>query len=1264
MPISSILKAGIKALPEDTVVPAESVPNLLKKQGVKDEEIQFSGVELPKEGKVTKADLEKMESERLDIFNVEVNSFNWVNLAPGRNNPTYKEKVLTYSEKGAQPTRVEITDQQRAALERNLAGEADPQDIVAMAQDLGYPGTETGGVSEWLESGVSNASRYTSSHFEEIPNYLMHTRIYDDTIDGVPTRVVAEIQSDLHQAGRKQGYDTPLRTDEQEFALADLNTLLNEGSENLEELNRLADLAGMPEDVEIDEWVAEALASQPAAIPKSPFEKTWLRKGLEREISDAIDEGRSQIAIPISGAVEDLKRAPGVQKWYETTVVSTAQKLAKSAGMDFEMKTVDGVGYAVVKPKVISGKAMSADEEQTLLEEVFETAYDNRDEAIAMLKPHYPNPEEMVDDALDASSARGFYETYATPEGPSTLELQKPNFALYASPGASAFVAYTALKAGYAQEDVEAKLAEDGYGPSDIQEIMQNTQIIADAKAAGYDDADIKAMLEQQEVQVGSTTKTPLAELEPPTPNRFTDAYAALMGADEMTPKEMLAKMETVYPDNSFVTTNIAGFFGDQEAKRISDESVAAQRNRITAEAAKRGLNVRWDEGSGEWLAQTDQGEVVVTPEWYRSFWESKGEFVLGFTGGTFAAAQAMKRAPGGVKGKLLAGLGVVGATAVAAIAGTELDYLHSAMVLQQDFEAEAMARKAFTSAELSVIGDAAAIGLIKVGGASWRGMKNAVEFVRGGFLDRAGTALEETFFITKETAEVLVKRLERVADVPAQSDIDRAITGVALTRPGGEELVSASVHTDPRASRAVVKAIDDRAKDLLSSTQALEGEAVGRFLRDELEGYTSMVRDNFARVKAEASAAPRSNNFKFDYDKLALDPVLQRLLGNIENKDLAYKFAKQSQRIRDMSKSRRLGDLIELRQLVNEFRYNKRISNAKDYQMLDEIRGNIDTAVRQGAYATMENPQRWLAEWKTANRQYSEMKELQKNALYKVLQRPGVSEKVIGQALAKYAPSLDGTFVDVMAKLPKKTRERAEGAVLNNLAEKYTAGAVDGVRATDFPALAKELEEITMTSPESRKMKKAIGELAQVFKNDQPLSQASGGIQVQKFAQALTTDPVAKAKFAFASHMFHYVRSLAPTKSGRASALIVKTAQVLENPVNSKTIKELTEMLDGEVNVAPELEELVKRATLQQAEGGGMPRMKLYGDGKILAMKGAGTEHSIPMHRVARTEDVRQMAEAAGINMADKKALDILLRDRGYLAVQLGENKVRLLSE
>tara|TARA_R110000851_G_scaffold14313_5_gene48504 strand:+ start:15110 stop:19105 length:3996 start_codon:yes stop_codon:yes gene_type:complete len=1331
MGIGSVLKAGIKALPDDMKVPAQSVPNLLKKQGVKDEELQFSGVKLPTEGKVSKADLANMESERLDIFNVEeVNAYKWVNLKPGRNNPTYKEKVTTYSEKGAKPVTLSKEEAQDLIARAHAGDKTATDEFFAKFPDaeevhrVGLAGYTSEELVETLGANASG-SRYTSSHFADVPNYLMHSRIYDDTMDGVPTRVITEIQSDLHQAGRQQGYGVAPGTPENVAEMQGYMDVLDLGMEDREwdqaarnfdyrsiELGR--DPNTQPD---LDSWFEGFKQGDGKGIPKSPFEKTWLRKGMEREISDAIDEGRGQIAIPISGALDDLKRAPGVQKWYESTVASTAKKLAKSSGMDFEMKTVGAkspftdIELATLRRAQEQGPG-GVDEDAALDLIIDSGAFPegsfpanlaraldaNADLSVtyAVLKPRGIVTSTLDTTATDAAFAdeapvaalRKLFTdeqlTQAQPERFATfkkaleeasdevranledisksVDSPKPTFSLYASPAGTAIIAYAMLKEGFPQEDVEQSLLDEGYAPDDVQEIMGLTQTVAQMKAEGYTDEDIKPLLEEQEVQVDDSKGTPIAELEPPTPNRFSTAYSELMGGDEMGVKDLLSKMETVYPDNSFVTTNIAGFFGDEEAKRISDESVTAQRTRIVAEAQKRGLALSFEDG--EWMAQTEEGPVIVTPEWYKAFWESKGEFVLGMTGGVFAAKQAIKMAPGGLKGKLLAGAGILGATAISAVAGTELDYLHSAMVLQQDFEGEAMARKAMTATELSVIGDAAAIGLIKVAGKSWNGMKNAVDFVRQGLFDRAGTSLKETFFITDESADEMVKRLARVAKTPAQSDVDKAITATALTKPGAEELVSASVHADPRASRAVVKAIDDRAQDLLSSTKSLEGDDVGRFITEEFEGYNTMVRDTFERVKAQASAAPRGNNFRFDYDKLALSPVLDRLMKNIENKDLAFKFAKQSQRIRDMSKSRRLGDLIELRKMVNEFRFNKRISNSKDFDMLDEIKGGIDTAIQQGAYATMENPQRWLSEWASANKQYSEMKKVQKNVLHKVLMRPGVSDKIIGQALAKYAPALDGTFVEVMAKLPPKTRMRTEGAVLNNLAEKYTAGNVEGVRATNFPGLMKDLEQVTFTTPETRLMKKAIGELSAVFLNDVPLSQASGGIQVTKFSQALGTDIVTKAKFALASEVFHYIRSAMPTQSGRASSLILRTAKLLEDPTNSRTIKELQTMLDGEVNIAPEIEELVKQAAIQKAAGGGVPKVKLYGDGKVLAGKGAGKEHSISMQRIANTERIKEIAEAAGINLADRKALDIELRNQGYVAAQLGAEKVRLLSE
>ena len=49
-------------------------------------------------------------------------------------------------------------------------------------------------------------------------------------------------------------------------------------------------------------------------------------------------------------------------------------------------------------------------------------------------------------------------------------------------------------------------------------------------------------------------------------------------------------------------------------------------------------------------------------------------------------------------------------------------------------------------------------------------------------------------------------------------------------------------------------------------------------------------------------------------------------------------------------------------------------------------------------------------------------------------------------------------------------------------------------------------------------------------------------------------------------------------------------------------------------------------------------------------------------MHRIATTEQVKKIAEAAGINVSDRKLLDIELQQYGYVAAQLGEQKIRLL--
>jgi len=253
MSIGSVLKQVTKELPESFNMKAESVAPMLLKKGVKAEELKYADMDLPKTGKVTKQTLVEAEGKRQDNFySVKMDEPNYqsINLAGGTDNPTYREKVLKFRRRDE----------------------------------------------------VAADSRYTSSHFPEEENYLMHTRVYDETMDGTETRVVAEIQSDLHQEGRQEGYlDSSVNLGK----LKQLNDDLDKEWIETDTIMNQARNLGIPEEAMEDAGTLQEFleVTLESGVPTSPYEKTWLRKGIERELSDAVDEGREQLAIPIRGKV-------------------------------------------------------------------------------------------------------------------------------------------------------------------------------------------------------------------------------------------------------------------------------------------------------------------------------------------------------------------------------------------------------------------------------------------------------------------------------------------------------------------------------------------------------------------------------------------------------------------------------------------------------------------------------------------------------------------------------------------------------------------------------------------------------------------------------------------------------------------------------------------------------------------------------------------------------------------------------------------------
>lgn len=123
---------------------------------------------------------------------------------------------------------------------------------------------------------AKNEDAFHSSHWDE-PNVLAHIRQADHTdTEGNNVRLIEEIQSDWHQAGRKQGYR----------------------EEKEAELNRLIEQRKSP-----DEATARAaqdrineLGAGDVGVPDAPFKKTWAELAFKRALRMAVEDGMDKIA--------------------------------------------------------------------------------------------------------------------------------------------------------------------------------------------------------------------------------------------------------------------------------------------------------------------------------------------------------------------------------------------------------------------------------------------------------------------------------------------------------------------------------------------------------------------------------------------------------------------------------------------------------------------------------------------------------------------------------------------------------------------------------------------------------------------------------------------------------------------------------------------------------------------------------------------------------------------------------------------------------
>lgn len=192
----------------------------------------------------------------------------------------------------------------------------------------------------WLQS---QAKAYTAPHYSgrNAENLLLHTRVWDYTLpDGRKILVAKEIQSDWHQAGRKQGYQ------------GDTDAKIAELDEKIRA--RMRELPTSQERLNDAEWngltgAYNGLVSKRSSlIPQAPFKgHAWKRLALKRLLAYAAEGGYDGIGWTTGAQQVDLyqdamrKRVDNVA--WETDFNGTLTVIAmKDGGEVFRADVVDG----------------------------------------------------------------------------------------------------------------------------------------------------------------------------------------------------------------------------------------------------------------------------------------------------------------------------------------------------------------------------------------------------------------------------------------------------------------------------------------------------------------------------------------------------------------------------------------------------------------------------------------------------------------------------------------------------------------------------------------------------------------------------------------------------------------------------------------------------------------------------------------------------------------------------------------------------------
>lgn len=725
---------------------------------------------------------------------------------------------------------------------------------------------------------------------------------------------------------------------------------------------------------------------------------------------------------------------------------------------------------------------------------------------------------------------------------------------------------------------------------------------IQQALLEGYSQEEVSSYLQGQIKTMTPTeiqTKVRLIA-EPNAENADTE--------DEIQVMNLADKYKNLHERYGTTAKLVAGIVSGKQEWTIEARKQQNELNGYIAEQIKKttGMQTYVDPENGTLMMQTQDGkQQPVDSSFINDLANGHGE-LIGAIGGAIAGS----RVPGNVWVK---GAGAIVGGGVGAATGRAYDMLRNAAALNEDISAGIVLEGMVDAGAANAVFDVLGLGAIKSSKAILKGTTSAWKYMTVGNTKGAMRALTETSGISKDEAAQIVKNWEDLNQMPAPGATpeEQAIAVAATTRPEASSLAQAAVANNPQATYKVVSGISERAKGLHKAIADAKPEEVGAALQNGLASYQKDVKDFYGMVKNEATDVIDHTDYRFNLDKVALEPVLNRIGGTLENPNVKQKFVNMMDKINNLTSSRTFSDLLELRQTVNEFKYGTKIVRKSDYDALNSVINKVDGEIQKAAKEYLpNNGKAWLGNWSQARSAYSDMLKLEDNVLYAALTKPGVTEEQIQKILPKFMTSIDDTFTQVVDKLPPQAKIKAEIASVKYLADKFSQGTESGFQAVDFPELASQLNALPLKSAEAKNLANVVNQFAKVYRNDVGLARLSGQFNIQdNGASHLSSDLLAKAKYATVGAIWRHISKLAPTQYGRNMSLVSSASRLLENPMNARAVDDLLKQLPS--GTAEETKSLVRDLQVQYSKQAQQPqpeKLNLYkvGTGAMRASDGA----------------------------------------------------------